>query len=602
MIKKDQKGATILFFVLILTFISVLISSSMLFIASKNIERVKDETKAIKSYYAAESGLEDTIYRIKSGKNYSSSSNFSLDGAEVNIVVSEGNGSTTVSASSDYQNAVKNLSSKIKTLSTKVNFSYGALIGEGGIEMGENAKIKGDVYSNGNIKGSNGATIEGDVFISGSPNSNITAQSVVCNTDNKFGRDYPFLDYAQSFKVDSNSVLSKVSIYIKKIDNPKDLRIRIVKDDNGRPGYDQLTYKDINVNFIDYNYKWLDVVFPQKVELMRDNVYWIVFDALEVDKNNGYWVVCSDSNGGYTDGVSMYGLTWYWIDGWYSSIGDVNFKVYTQSEGSELSNTIVLSDARANTILNSKICGDAYYQNIDQSSYDFLNSPTSPPCDQPLTNGSTYPNAPNPMPIAMPISEDTFLQWKTDAQNIQVINGDYAIDSDQFLGPVFINGNLLLNSNNKTLTVTGTIYVNGNIEVDNGSAIKCASSYGSNSCIVVANGWIHIQNNASFFGSGTQGSYLFLASRSACNGSLSQVVCTHHGSAIDLHNNVQGVIFYADRGIVNLHNGVVANQVSAYKLNMGNDAVIIYDHSLKNIQLSFSSSTDLDIINWKEVK
>ncbi len=600
MSKKNQRGVSILLFVLAMTFVSTLVSSAMLFVASKNIKEVKNEINSSKSYYAAESGIEDTIYRIKSGKNYSLSNSFSLDGSSVNIAVDEGNGSTTISASSNYNNVVKNLSSKIKVSAVKSDFFYGVQVGDGGVEMDQNSQIIGNVYSNGSIYGNNGSTISGDAIVAGSVALNTQAQSIVCNTDNNVGKQNPQIDYAQSFKVSSQSTLSKISLYIKKVGNPNSINVKIAKDKNGKPEDDELAQGVLDKNLVTSNYGWVDITLNKQVSLSANTPYWIVLDAKK--NNTNYWIWCSDSNNGYGNGVAMYNKDWKEEHGWNSLTGDLNFKVYTGSGGGTLSGVIVKGNAKANTILNSQICGDAYYQSIDQTSYDFLQAPTSPPCPTPLSNGTGYPNSPDPVPSQMPISDGNFLQWKTDAQNGTVINGNYAVDTDKSLGPALINGDLLLNNNNKTLTVTGTIYVTGNIDISNGSTIKCDASYGTNSCIVIADGWIHVDNNGTFSGSGTQGSYLLLASRAQCTGDPNQSGCTHHNAAIDVHNNAQGVIFYADKGMINLHNGVTVTQATAYKLRIDNTAVVSYEQGLQNAMFSSGPSAGWEILNWQEVK
>src|SRR3989344_5247583 len=103
----------------------------------------------------------------------------------------------------------------------------------------------------------------------------------------------------------------------------------------------------------------------------------------------------------------------------------------------------------------------------------------------------------------MPISQANLDQWKIDADpDGSPRLGDLLVSSDMSYGPERVTGNLIMTSNNKTLTVTGTIYVQGYINIDNGSTINCAPSYGATGCIVMADQWIHIANNGVFGGSG----------------------------------------------------------------------------------------------------
>ena len=262
---------------------------------------------------------------------------------------------------------------------------------------------------------------------------------------------------------------------------------------------------------------------------------------------------------------------------------------------------IVTGIAKANTITNSKICGDAYYQTIDTDSLNFLNTPTNPTCADPLTNGTAYPGSPDAPQANMPISQANINQWKEEAQVGEPITGDYDISTDVSLGPKEITGNLNMTSNNKTLTITGTIYVHGNIDISNGSTIKCDASYGADSCIILADGWIHLSNNGIFSGSGTTGSFLMMLTTLACTG-VPVAGCGHHDGAIDVHNNALGVIFYASNGMINLHNGVNITEAVAYKLRIDNTAVITYNQGLADSSFSSGPSAGWQISDWKEIQ
>jgi len=270
-----------------------------------------------------------------------------------------------------------------------------------------------------------------------------------------------------------------------------------------------------------------------------------------------------------------------------------------QAGANSISGVIVKGDAKANSISGSKICGNAYYQSIDSGSLEFLNSPTTQTCGTPVTNGAAYPNSSDPPVENMPVSQADIDQWKADAQAGGTVLGNYNVTSNVSLGPKEITGNLTMNSQNKILTVTGNIYVRGNIDIDNGSTIRCNASYGAKSCLIVADGWIHADNNGTFAGSGTAGSFIMLLTTLACDGSFSEG-CTHHNGAVDVHNNATGVIFYAQNGKVNLHNGVNVTEVTAYKLSLDNNAVITYDQGLANSNFSSGPSGGYSIESWRE--
>ena len=277
----------------------------------------------------------------------------------------------------------------------------------------------------------------------------------------------------------------------------------------------------------------------------------------------------------------------------------------------------VLGTLRANTIEDSKICGDAFYQIIDADSLNFLNNPSSPTCSSTLTPGTANSGSPNPPSQEMPISDSKILNWKNDAcpggGASCTINGNCGTSgvagcniSDNgtlSLGPKKIVGNLVL-TKKQTLVVTGTLYFTGNLDMDrsSGATVKCDPSFGSNSCIVIFDSWIHIQNNSIFQGSGTAGSYILaITTLDNCNGDEEAPLCTHHNGAIDLHNNATGAIFYAPDSMINLHNGVSVTELTANKLRLDNNAVVTYEQGLANAKFSSGPSGGWDIINWKEI-
>ena len=266
-----------------------------------------------------------------------------------------------------------------------------------------------------------------------------------------------------------------------------------------------------------------------------------------------------------------------------------------------LKDVTVLGDAHANTITSSKICGNAYYQTIDADSLDFLNDPSNPTCQDPLTPGTAHPESSDPPLQNMPISDSNINQWKAEAVEGGVLNGNLTVSSNLSYGPKEIEGNIIMTSNNKILTVEGTIHATGYLDVSNGSAIRCSPSYGLNSCIVIVDQWAHFENNGIFQGSGQGGSYIMILSTSDCDGTFS-ANCTHHNAAMDLHNGATGAIFYANDGFIYLHNGVVVSELTAKKIQLNQGAVIRYEQGLINSSFSSGPGGSWKVESWKEVE
>ncbi|MCH7882912.1 hypothetical protein IIA95_00660 [Patescibacteria group bacterium] len=610
-----QKGQAALITVLFFLFISLALVGGFSGFAAIELRSAKILEKSKQSYIFAEGALEDAIYRIKSGKNMPSE-----------VVYQEGTlvATTTVSETTDTRDIeVEGLQvdarRNVRTLLvewTGISFFYGAQVGEGGVAMGNNSRIEGaggtagNIYSNGPITGGSGATITGDATVATGIAEDNQARSTVCNQAQIVGQVNPEIDFAQSFQPSDTQPLAKVSLYIKKVGNPSNARVRITADSGGSPAGSDLANAILAESSVGSDYAWIDVVFSDPTTVTSGVTYWIVVDGKQ--NANKYWIWCKDSNQGYGNGVGKYSEDWD-DDPWTQIVGDLTFKTFLGTGVSLMDGVVIHGDARANTITNSEICGDAYYQTIDASSLSFVNSPSSPTCSSPLTPGTAFPDQSDSSIQNMPISEGNIQDWKNDAELGGIINGncgddgvpECVIDDDGTLslGPKRINGNLVL-TKKQTLIVTGVLYFTGYIDMDSagGVTVKCDASFEDKSCIILTDSWVHLQNNTMFHGSGEEGSYLMMLSTlDTCLGGTQRSECTHHNSAIDLHNNATGAIFYAGDSLIYIHNGVNVTEVTAYALRLDNTATVTYEEGLINSRFSSGPSGGWKIQEWQEI-
>lgn len=197
----------------------------------------------------------------------------------------------------------------------------------------------------------------------------------------------------------------------------------------------------------------------------------------------------------------------------------------------------------------------------------------------------------------LPISQSSIDKWKDDALIGGEINGDYTISNGTTisLGPKKITGNLTV-ENNATLNMTGTIWVVGNVTLNNGSKIKLdLGTYGSQSGIFLSDGKIKIRPNTILSGSGQSGSYLMLLST---NNSLNE-----SDPAIDVDNNSTAALFYAQNGLIYLHNGIYARSVTGYAINLDNNAGIWYKSGLQDTDFkSGPSGEGWSVHSWQEAQ
>lgn len=444
---------------------------------------------------------------------------------------------------------------------TSASFFYGVQTGNGGITMGNNAYISGNIYANGSIIGSPGAYITGDAWVAGGTAISPAQEQQVNNEDYTFGQSSPVLDVGQSFKLSDDANVNKVSLYLRKVGTPSNATVRILTNNGGVPSKTVLATATLNASAVTTSFAWVDVSFTTPPALADNVTYWLSIDT-SADSND-YFVIGSLTNNGYGNGIGMYSANWNASTPVWSDAGrDYAFRIWTGGVTTKIDDVDVQGDAHANTIEDSTVAGDAYYQTITAST----------------VAGTSYPGSPDPGPQDMPLSDAQIAQWKTEAEAGGTISGDVTYDgTSSTLGPKKITGNLTV-TNNALLTITGTIYVQGNVTFSNNATISLTPAYGANSGVIVADGQVNINNNVTFNGSGTSGSYvLVLTTNTSLNVS---------SPAMDLNNNSANSIFYASKGVVSIKNNATLKEVTGFQIDLANNASVQYESGLANVNFS----------------
>jgi len=252
-----------------------------------------------------------------------------------------------------------------------------------------------------------------------------------------------------------------------------------------------------------------------------------------------------------------------------------------------LSNCIVGGDAHANTIEDSDIGGDAYYQTIDNKT---------------TVAGTEYPDSENPEFLSMPIDDDQIDDWKAVAANGGTLSS-YLLENDEVgtLGPKKITGDLII-QNNTTLTITGPIWVEGNVTFQDNAIIVLDPSYGDGSEVLVSDGFVEFKNN--IFICGSEG---FDEAEDACypqtESYLLAISTVVDGPAISLGNNTAlRAALYAKDGEVLIENNAGVVAVTADNLVIKNNALVEYEQGLVNMSFTGGPSGGWNIENWREVK
>jgi hypothetical protein len=536
------------------------------------------------AYVAAEAGLEDIYYRVVQSKQVPGAETLVLNGATSTVAMND------VSATEKQIYAVGTAGERVRKIYLDISYNkevrllYGAQVGEGGLTMKNGASIdgiapaKGDVYSDGQIIGAPGVTISGNAISSKGITEDLVARSLTCTTDEDLGKQSPALDYAESFVMSatSSALLTKVSLYLKRKNVPTGANVVITADAGGKPATTALATTPLDNALVSTSYQWVDILFPDPATLEPATTYWIVVDT-SPDASK-YWTWCRSDSDTYATGTPLYKADWTAAGAWSAvAAGDMTFQLTFGHGVSLVKDITIAGTVKGDTLEGLTVGGDAYYQTISDST----------------VTGTSYPASPTPPYVPLPISTTTLAAWRGDAIAGGTINGSCGAGGlpecntlPLTLGPKKINGNLIVDGGNdptKILTVNGTLYVTGNVVIKNQGRIKCALAYLENSCVIITDGYVNVNNNATLAGSGVPGSFLMLVStKKGCLGESSPS-CSVNGSAIAIENNVDGALFYTTDSLIDISNGAIVTAVVGYMMQLQNNTKIIYDASIAKL-------------------
>lgn len=257
------------------------------------------------------------------------------------------------------------------------------------------------------------------------------------------------------------------------------------------------------------------------------------------------------------------------------------------------------SSVYSHKITNATIDGDAYYQTFAGATSSVT------------VGGIKYPNSPDQPTLDFPIPDSLISQWETDAAaggTATCSGGSYLILSSVTIGPKKIPCDLTITGNNVIVTLTGALWVTGNILINgsggSGVQMKVADSVGDKSVAVIADnpsnesssGEITINGNSNFYGStGNNDSYVIFISQ---NNSAEQ---GGGALAIDVINGAAGnLLTYASHGQIELQNNVNLREVTGYKLLLINNTVVNYAIGLAQTLFTSGAGGSWKIKQWKE--
>ncbi|MEK7630535.1 MAG: hypothetical protein AAB417_00690 [Patescibacteria group bacterium] len=363
----NRKGFAALAVSIYIVVITVVVAGTFGALAVSQLRAARELMLGKKSFVTAQSGLEDIIRRINTGKNYTTGLAFpTTNGGSASFDIQN---ATTLTPSITAKANISNHFRSVKVVFTKVvsegvSFKSGVQAGFLGVLIEDTnfightspSKSGGDIFSNGSVR---------DKMAYG-PNDFVTGSTTVARTiahdasepplyrsENKLPSDLPncpniilnnssaHQDAAQSFVVPKNVTAYPLSVKlaVRKFGSPPgDMTIRVVpNNDNGTPdpaddrprdtpvfGSKSFSKELFGTTFTPQEYVLSPAAFP----VYEGEKYWIIFDNSNFSAS-AYYELCKGTNINGTDSQFKY-VTNYTVGSDWSAdaTSDAAFTVY----------------------------------------------------------------------------------------------------------------------------------------------------------------------------------------------------------------------------------------------------------------------------------
>jgi hypothetical protein len=230
--------------------------------------------------------------------------------------------------------------------------------------------------------------------------------------------------------------------------------------------------------------------------------------------------------------------------------------------------------------------------------------------------GTRYTPVTNQPLVDFPISTTTIQGWKDDITTYGTVitaadplcsSGTYTINTSITIGFLKVECNLDIRKTGGGITVTldGPIWVAGNLSFSQGPTLQVDSSLGRRSVQFIADNpsnrltssRIEVRNSTQFNGSGDSRSFIMLLSMNE------SAALAGTQKAIDVSQSANGkVLVYADRGLIDIGNGIVLKEVTGYKINVAQNADVIYESGLSSLLFTSGPGGGYSLEDWRQVE
>lgn len=538
------------------------------------VKTVRNESDSKQVYFTSESGLEDAIYRIKTGKILGTTGSLVIDSTSASVSVATDADESKVVESTGEKNGLVRLTEALLDTTFSVSFPFALQGGSDGVDL-SSCTITGDAYSAGSIRGGNQCTISGAAIASGKTET-ILDQDNEASTSNppsevNFGDSLDTQDIAQSFIASTKASLDTINLLVRKMGNPSSASIKITTDDNGMPSFNILTTGGLASSDVpsSYSTRWMNISFASNPLLTPGSKYWIVLDANPNASN--YYVAAATINT-YSGSLLLGRYNTLWTD-LTPPNQDFYLKISLKTtedgiSGVNSQNNLVVGSAYAHSVKYVTSLGPIY-------------------CQESISNNKECDTSrADPMPQPFPVTDSTISQWKAIAAAGTSFSDGYTVDSSgATLGPTKIVGDLTVGDGG-TLLVSGVIWVTGNVDIADGSTVSPLNS--AKSYVIIADGNIHVSGGATV---GQSGEHIMLLSLSAAD------------QAISVESGSHAAVLVASRGGVLVTGGARVNAVASKHVTVSGGAQVSYDPLVSNLHITGGSPVaTYRIKSWNETQ
>jgi len=612
----------VLFFLVAATAIGIGFTS----FALEETSTTRKQLRAKQSYFLAEAGIEDAMYRVREDMTIGTSEVLNLDGqSQTTDIVTVGN-NKEITARATYASHTRNIKTVLAPSTSDGTLNYGLQVGYLGLDMKNKARVNGNVKSNGSIRGvgSGEVLITGDAFVAGGVGNTPHVSQSSGSYHYDLHKTTSRLDVAQRFKAASTAKPNKLTIYIKKFGTPGNLEVRVVADDNGDPDYrNDIGSATIATTDISSSaYDPITVYFNSTGITKKDFYYWIIIGSSPSASATNYYELEGEGASSYTEGRVRYtqdwtnsGAVWAKHPANLSDPENLRFAIYMGEETTYIEKITIgqnpprLSKAWAQTLNDVVVHGFASSTEIKGGSTIYREAT----CDT-LTSGNVdtehgSPNSPNctwdvasPAPSTEndPFPSATLVDLKNAIINGEdgctTYNGNYALSADATttMDCMAINGDFDMSGKARVL-LRGNLYVSGVVRIQNYAQIHMDPvSFGSRDGFIISDGNIELKNDARLRGNIGSGIYLFLITLSTNTGASP--------SALLIQNDANVDAIYSAYGFVEILNHPKIKSAFGQGLNIQNDAEVNYEIGIADASFTGGPGGGWGITTWREVE